>query len=57
LVAGKNIISYEDDIGRSADQVRHLGVGLRGDQREDGVPVRRSNGQPAFAGLKHGIRD
>ena len=51
VVAGDDVIGHENNVGGVSDQLVLVGVGFWGDEREHGIAVRRSDRDPAFAGL------
>jgi hypothetical protein len=52
LIFRDDIFGDEDDLRGTADEFVLHGIGLRGDEREDGGTVGRSYGDQAFAGLE-----
>jgi hypothetical protein len=55
LVFGEDIFRDESDAGGAADEFEVEGVGLGGDEPEDGLAVGRGDGDEALAGLEFGV--
>ncbi len=55
LIFGEDVFGDKSEAGGAADEFEVKRVGLRGDQGEDGLAVRRGDGDKAFAGLQFGV--
>ena len=55
LIFGEDVFGDEGQAGGAADEFEVEGVGLGGDQGEDGLAVGRGYGDEAFTGLEFGV--